>query len=308
MVSLAVERKRRAETPTAEGLLTVFRAVVRNLPTPDDSLLDRLFALECMVRAGRKAMAVSQGLLAVRREAELYIEQDWEPDVPHVAVLGQALSVIDAFGEDPPGEWGPRIATTVDQLSQRNSRFGLTSSGPPIAAVIRGLVVVNLPIPSKILDAIEAYLEASSDPVSIADLAEALARHRSTRQLAKRAAAAVFVPTKQASGAIAQWWLAERWELSLKEPIAAKASDVEDARLVALSSANPEEAPLAAMLAEVIGRGMATLVVIDSNTLVRVRERSRLWSVVENYSWRVSFLALLAAVATAKCFILEVSG
>jgi hypothetical protein len=270
------------------------------LPVRDDPLLDRLFALECLLRSGRTARATLPQLLPARRDAAWYIEQNWEPDIPHLAVLGQAISTIDASGEDPPESWVPKFSETVTEIATRRTRLGLASSPELLAAVLRGLGVIGLVPPETLLNGVRAYLTASRDPVITAGLADALARGRPNAQLARQAAVATFSsPEESTSGAVARWWLAERWEVLRQEAALVSTADLEEVQAQALSSPMPTEAAAIAMLAEVAGRSIGKLVIVSSTKLGEAREGIRLRILVENCVWRLLFSSTVGVLVLA---------
>jgi len=262
--------------------------VERDLPS--DAGRTDLFALERLLRAGREARAAAQELVPARRDAEWQVEQDWEPDVPHLAVLGQAISVLVAAGEDPPTEWVRRLAATAAELAVRRRRFSLASSPGLLAPVLRGMAVAGLTPPSAILEHVRSYLAASPDPVVAAELGEALCRHRANSALSKQAMVATFGTTKEGVVvAVARWWLVERWRALCAEPPPVKASDIEEARTQALSL--PVSAgSAAAMLAEVTGRNLGRLVIVSLTALGEIREGLRHRTIVENLVWRALFV------------------
>jgi hypothetical protein len=301
MVPLTLERRLRAHAPESDASFTIFRAAAASLPGPDDPLPDRLFALECVLRGGRQARTAAYNLLAVRREAEWYLDQEWEPDVPHLAGLGQAISTIDAAGEDPPAAWPPRLAETTAKLAARPARFGLASSPVLLACVLRGLGAAGLAPPPPLLDAARAYLAAAPDPVVTAQLAEALARHRQVSDLARQALLVTFTrPAPTPASAAARWWLAERWQALRGELAPVDQTDIEEARTQALCAPPISDAPIPAMLAEVAARSISRLVIVPGATLGRVREAAGVRTIIENLVWRVLFVVGIAAAVLAK--------
>jgi hypothetical protein len=302
-VAAAPERRLRIrlENEGNDGaVLGAFRTVARLLPTRDDPLLDRLFALECLLQAGSVARGVAHQLLPARADAAWYVEQEWEPDVPHVAILGQAISTIDAIGEDPPAHWGRRLTEATSEIASRRTKYGLISSPGLLAPVIRGMGVLGLTPPDIVIDGLRSYLTASPDPLVAAQLADALARCRSSDRLAREAARVAFTsPDQGTATAIGRWWLAERWELAHKEPAPANTSDIDQARAQALGSPPPTDAPLPAMLAEVAGRSSGRLLIIPATRLGQIQERGRKHVLIENCAWRVLFSTTLGALALA---------
>jgi hypothetical protein len=301
MVPLTHERRLRVQAQDSDVSFTVFRAAAESLPAPDDPLLDRLFALECLLRGGRQARTAAHSLLAVRREAEWHLDQEWEPDVPHLAALGQAISTFDAAGEDPPGAWPPRLAQTAAELATRPARFGLASSPALLACVLRGLAAADLAPPPAMLDAASAYLAAAPDPVVSAQLAEALARHRTASDLARHALLVTFTsPASTHASAVARWWLAERWLALRDEPAPVAQDDIEDARTQALCSPPTSDAPIPAMLAEVAAHSIGRLVIVSAAALGRAQEAAGVRTIIENLVWRVLFIVGIAAAILAN--------
>ncbi len=301
MVPLTHERRLRAQAQGNDVSLTTFRAAAEALPTPDDPLLDRLFALECLHRGGREARTAAHSLLDATRDAAWYLDQEWEPDVPHLAVLGQAISTLNAASEDPPAAWLPRLAETATKLATRPARFGLASNPTLLACVLRGLSAADLPPPSPLLDAASAYLNTGPDPVVAAQLAEALARRRTGSDLARQALLATFArPESTHPVAVARWWLAERWHALRGEPAPVSDNDLEDARTQALCSPPTTDPPIPAMVAEVTARAINSLVIVPLATLARTRESAGIRTIIENLVWRILFVVAAAATLLIK--------
>jgi hypothetical protein len=301
MVPLTPERRLRVHAQDSDVSFTIFRAAAESLPAPDDPLLDRLFALECLLRGGREARTAAQSLLAVRREADWHLDQEWESDVPHLAALGQAISTIDAAGEDPPAAWPRRLAQTAAELVARPARFGLASSPALLACVLRGLGAADLAAPPAMLDAASAYLTAAPDPVVTAQLAEALARHRTASDLARHALLVTFTsPAPTHASAVARWWLAERWQTLRGEPAPVGQNDIEDARTQALCSLPTSDPPIPAMLAEVAAQSISRLVIVPAIALGRAQETAGIRTIIENLVWRVLFVIGIAAAVLAN--------
>lgn len=304
MVPLIGPRRRGAgrelETP-----LVAFRAAVAALPTPEDAVVDRLFALECLARAGRDARAERNQLLSARRSAEDFIEEGWEGDVPHANVLGQALSTINALDDDPPSSWPGLLDETLSALEARQTRHGITTTPLVLASVIRGLTSSGHPVPNWLLDGARAYFEAGPSAAPSAELAEALGRHRSGATLAQHASEIVFSDRhgNDAGVSIARWWLAER----TKESVAPVGSEkVAAARAQAITTPAPHDPRLAAMLAEVTGRAVESLVLLSASELELLRARSRGRALVENYAWRA--LAVMTPLILAIVYLPHVLG
>jgi hypothetical protein len=287
--------------------IAAYRAAVTRLPERGDSLLDRLFALECLARGGRDARGERERLLPARRAAEAYIDEQWESDVPHAAVLGQAIAAVQALDDDPPAAWSPLLEETLGDLEQRQARLGIASDPLLLAGVIRGLAASSLPLPTRLLDSARAYFEQRPNALGAAELAEGLARHRNGRELARHAADIAFSERHASddSVAIARWWLADRWVDVLGEPVADEDA-VAAARAQAVVAAAPANARVAAMLAEVTGRGVESLMLLPSATLEVIRASARGRALVENYIWRT--LVIVAVVTVAVIYLRDILG
>ena len=287
-----------------EAPVVAFRAAVAALPTRDDAVVDRLFALECLARAGRDARTERNQLLSARRTAEDFIEEGWEPDVPHANVLGQALSTIAALDDDPPANWPELLDDTVNELAARQTRHGVTTTPLVLAAVIRGLTTSGRAVPNWLLDGARAYFEAGPTAAASAELAEALSRHRSGAQLAEHATEIVFSDRhgNDPGASVARWWLAER----LNGAASVGAEKVAAARAQAITAPAPDDARLAAMLAEVTGRAVETLVLLRASELELLRARSRGRALVENYAWRAA--AAMAPLVVAIVYLPTILG
>jgi hypothetical protein len=275
--------------------IRAYREAIARLPNREAPLIDRLFALECLARAGRDARAEREKLAPARRAAEAVIEDEWEADVPHAALLGQALAAIGALDEDPPSSWPPLLEQTLNDLAQRQTKFGIASDPILLASVIRGLATAQTLVPNRLLDAARGYFEQGPSALGAAELAEALAQHRNGEELARYAAEIVFSERHASSrgSAVARWWLADRWRSVTSEDVAA-VDVVAAARAQALMT-GASDVRTAAMLAEVAGRSVETLIVLPEAELERLRARSRGRSLMENYAWRT--LSLVAAGA-----------
>ena len=305
MVPLIGSRERGAPL---DAPLAAFRAASARLPERDASPLDRLFALECLARAGRDARPARERLLSARRAAEEFIDQHWEPDVPHVAVLGQAIAALHGLDDDPPRAWPPLLEQTLDGLGQRQARLGIASDPLLLAGVIRGLAAADLPLRAQLVDAARGYFEQRPSAVAAAELVEALVRHPAGRELARHAAEIVFSERHGAADAgvaIARWWLADRWQAATGEAVAGDEA-VAAARAQAVAAPPPENPRLAAMLAEVTGRSIESLVLLPSAELELMRAAARGRSLVENYAWRT--LVVLVGATLALVYVREIVG
>jgi hypothetical protein len=287
--------------------LVAYRAAAARLPERDDSLLDRLFALECLARGGRDARGERERLLPARRAADAYIDDQWESDVPHAAVLGQAIAALEALDADPPSAWPQLLEETLAELEQRQTRLGIVSDPLLLAGVIRGLAASSLPLPARLVDAARGYFEQRPNAVGAAELADGLIRHRNGRDLARHAADIVFSERHAADEgvAIARWWLADRWQDVLGEAVADEDA-VAAARAQAVVATPPTNTRLAAMLAELAGRGVESLVLLPSETLEVMRVSARGRSLVENYVWRT--LVIVGALTAATIYVRDILG
>jgi hypothetical protein len=280
---------RRARVARGEGLeapLVAYRAAAAALPGRDAPLIDRLFALECLAHAGREAKPTRERLLPARRTVEDYISDEWEPDVPHVNVLAQALATVAALDQDAPTAWPTLLDEALATLEPRRGRLGLASAPSVLASVIRGLAATDRPIPNWLLDAVRAYFESSPDAVTAAEFADALRRHRNAAALAHQAAEIVF-SERHASDrgvAIARWWLAERMKGELDD--VASADKIASARAQALVDDAGDHPRLGPMLAEVAARAIGSLVLLPETELERIRDRAIGRALVETYAWR----------------------
>jgi hypothetical protein len=293
MVSLMRHHQKVAQGRELDAPLEAYRKAAEALPGRDAPLVDRLFALECLGRAGREALSTKNQLLPARRTAENYIYGEWESDVPHANVLGQTLATIDALDDDPPSSWPDLLEETLQELEPRQARHGITTTPLVLVSVIRGLSTIHRPVPRWLLDAARSYFERGPTAVIAAELAEALHRHRDTEAaaLAKQAAEVVFSErhANEPGAAIARWWLAERWDGN-DGPVASPDA-IASARIQAVMSPMPTDPRLAAMLAEVSGRSAESLVLMPKTELELFRDRAKGHSVIENYGWRSLFLA-----------------
>lgn len=160
------------------------------------------------------------------------------------------------------------------------------------------------PVPNWLLDGARAYFEAGPTATASAELAEALSRHRSGAQLAAHATEIVFSDRhgNDPGVSIARWWLAER----LDGDVAVSAEKVASARAQAIATPPPRDVRLAAMLAEVSGRAVETLVLLPESELELLRARSRRRSLIENYAWRTA--AVMTPLILAVVYLRTVLG
>lgn len=296
MVSLG--RPKSAPEQKLDAPLTAFREAVAALPGRDAALVDRLFTLECLTRAGRDARTERDRFLPSRRKAEDFIEESWEPDVPHANVLGQALSTIESLDDDPPSTWPRLLTETLESLERRQTKHGITTTPVVLASVIRGLASSGLSVPSWLGDAVKSYFENSPRAQEAAELAEALSRHKGSASVTQQAVELVFNErhSSDPGAAIARWWISERLKGIVEATVSRE--KIATARAQALISETPSDPRLAAMLAEVAGRSVEDLVLLPSSELERLRDESRRQALVENLIWRGAFffIPLLLAI------------
>lgn len=283
---------------TLEAPLTAYRAAVAALPGRDEPLIDRLFALECLTNAGRNARAERDTFLPARRSAEDYIDQEWEADVPHLNVLGQALSATAALDDDPPPSWFALLDEGLAEQEKRQNRFRLDSDPIVLASVIRGLAATDSHVPGWLFDGVRGYFERSPTALVMAELADALARHRGTDalQLTRQAVEVVFSERHagDAGVAVARWWLAER--LNGLMPDIVTDEKVGSARGQTLTAAAPAKPRLAAMLAEITGRDLENLVLMTETEVEQEKMKARGRAADENYFWRTAIPTALLVV------------
>ena len=288
---------RRIRGHETELPLEQLRLAAERLPRREDSLLDRLFALECLTRAGRPASPAAATLLSARRAAERYVSESWEVDVPHLAVLAQAMSTIDAADEDAPREWAQLLDDGLLEVVGRRARFGLTSDPLLLAAVVRGLAVAELHVPPQVVDAAREYIGGKPTAAGAAELADAFARHRKGVEVASTAAVATFAATPEPAAVIAQYWLAERWRELHGDQVPVSTEAVAATRTQILAVSTPDDPRLAAMLAEIAARSINSLVVMPADTLARLRVGVRMRVFAEMYLWRALAIGVAGALA-----------
>jgi len=282
--------------PSPDAQATVLGVVQRaqeRLPERDASLADRLFALECAARGGRAVAPTVERYRPALREAEWWLDETWEADVPHAAVVGQALSAANALDVDPPSNWAGLLDEAVTALeSRRQGRFGIGGDPSLLAAVLRGLDAVQMGAPEWLLTDATAVLGERRSSEATAELADALARHRSGQPLVANAVAAAFRADEwtDADAPYARWWLASRRK-EVDHQLSARAID--DARLQALAAADPINAKAAAMVLEAAARASGELIITSAASLSadRSREDKRLRAKLAAY--RGAFLSLI---------------
>lgn len=256
-------------SPNSRGEAVVLAVVQRaqeRLPGPDAPLLDRLFALECAARGGRAVAPTVERYRDALREAEWWLDDNWQPDVPHAAVVGQALSATHALDRDPPSAWPGLLVDALAVLeARRGARFGLGGDPSLLAAVLRGLDAAQITPPEWLLTNAAAVLEEWRSAEATAELAEALARHRNGRPLVANAVAAAFKSDQwnDPDAPYAGWWLASRRE-DIEGHLVSQA--VQDARLQALTTADPADGKAAVMMMEAAARAVGDLVIVTSTS------------------------------------------
>lgn len=229
--------RRPKEATPAAIVVDLLRAAQRVLPLADLPLAERLFALECAYRAGPSGRPLVVELGPSLREAEHRVETDWEQDVPHLPELAQATSAVLAGGGEVPETWTRRLDDAARSLSKRKGRFGLRVPRL-IAPVLRGLAAAGCSVPPRLLADVAAAVTRNEDPAGLAELAEALVRLPGERDLATRTAITAFADTDGGGpeGAIARWWLAERWRDLTTGSLPVSPNLQAQARLVALAT------------------------------------------------------------------------
>lgn len=290
-------------SPDAEAaVLAVVQRAQERLPAHDAPLLDRLFALECAARGGRAVAPVIERYRDALREAEWWLQETWELDVPHAAVVGQALSAAKALDCEPPATWANQLSEALEALRRRGrSRFGLGGDPALLAAVLRGLDAADLKAPERLLEAASAVLEERRSAEATAELADALARHPSGQALVSNAVSAAFRGDDwtDADAPYARWWLASRCQ-EVDRQLSTRV--VDDARLQALVAADPLDGKAAAMVLEAGARAAGQLIIASTQVLSaeRSRHERRTGAALAGYRG-----ASLSAVLVAGLFFLH---
>jgi hypothetical protein len=282
----------RALRPSPEAEVAVLAVVQR----AQSRLLDRLFALECAARGGRAVAPSVERYRDALREAERWLDQTWEPDVPHAAVVGQALSATKALDREPPSDWGRLLDEALDALGRRGqSRFGIGGDPSLLAAVLRGLDAAEMNAPEWLLTAAAAVLEERRSAEATAELADALARHSSGQPLVSRAVSAVFKgdDSADADAPYARWWLASRRK---EVELHLNTRAVDDARLQALVAAEPLDGKAAAMVLEAAARAAGHLVIASTEVLSAARTHIERRLGVSRALYRGGLFALAATL------------
>jgi hypothetical protein len=298
VVSLIRRQRQALQTRELEAPLAAYRLAAAALPDRDASLLDRLFALECLARAGRDAVQEREQLASALRSAEAYIDDEWEADVPHAAVLGQAIAAMDALDRQAPSEWVELLDQTARELLGREGRFGLGSDPRLLASVARGLAASGVDLPPALLRTCRTYIDERPTTDGVAEIADALLRHRTGLDLAAKAVETAFSSRHATDGgaAVARWWIADRWRKLTGDDVPAPVDAVDAARTQALIGAPPAEPRLAAMLAEVAAGSLGALVLLPAAALDELSTRQSAAAIREVRLWRASAVAAAAAL------------
>jgi hypothetical protein len=279
-------------SPQAEAaVLAVVQRAQERLPDRDAPLLERLFALECAARGGRAVAPAVERYREALREAEWWIDETWEPDVPHTAVLGQGLSAAKALDRQPPSNWPALLTEALEALERRRqTRFGIGGDPALLAAVLRGLEAADMSAPEWLLAAAAGVLEERRSAEATAELADALARHPSGQALVSSAVSAAFRGDDwaDADAPYARWWLASRRK-EVDHHLSTRAID--DARLQALVAADPLDGKAAAMVLEAASQAAGQLVITSTDTLSAERSRQDRRVRVALAAYRGAFLA-----------------
>jgi hypothetical protein len=256
-------------------VLSVIQTAATRLPGREDSHLDRLFALECLARAGDAGGVYVERLRESQRQAEWWIQETWDADAPHAAALAQALATRQALSQELPAGWHEQLLDALTAIGKRRGvRFSPTSDARLVAAFLRGLAAVGLTAPKWLLKSATDAVEARSGAVGQAELADALARHPSSTDLARAAFSATFngAGIGDEDAPYARWWLATRSAPNVR--LAAVSPEaLAAARLQALATAAPGDGHVAAMLLEAAGANASDLVIDTREALARVRSK-----------------------------------
>ncbi len=288
----------RQTTPDADAaVLGVVQRAQDRLPELDAPLLDRLFALECAARGGRAVALALQRYRPSLREAEYWLDEHWEPDVRHAAVVGQAMSAAQALDTDFPSNWPDLLSEALAALERRSSSSRFNIGGDPslLAAVLRGLDAGGMTAPEWLLSAAANVLTERRSAETTAELADALARHRSGQPLVANAVSAVFNTDdwNAADAPYARWWLASRRK-EVDRHLSVQVID--DARLQALAAADPLDGKAAAMVLEAAARASGDLIIASAATLSASRSRQERLVGVKLAAYRGAFLCVLCTL------------
>jgi hypothetical protein len=168
--------------------------------------------------------------------------------------------------------WPTRLAEAVDVLSRRRGKFGIGGDPALLAAVLRGLNASGQDAPDWLLQAAAQVLGERRSAESVAELADALAQHRTRESLVANAVAGAFRSDEwpDEDAPYARWWLASRCG-EVERQLSSRAID--DARLQALATADPHDFRAAAMVLEAAARAVDQLVIATGDTLSAARSR-----------------------------------
>lgn len=272
------------------AVLAVVQRAQERLPGRDAPLLDRLFALECAARGGRAVAPVIERYRDSLREAEWWLDETWEPDVPHAAVVGQALSASRCLDRQAPSDWPALLNEAVEALERRtNSRFGIGGDPALLAAVLRGLDAADILAPEWLLTDAASVLEERRSAEATAELADALARHLNGQALVTSAISSAFRGDGwiDTDAPYARWWLAGR-RADVRRHL--NADTIDDARLQALAAAAPLEGKAAAMVLEAAANAAGELVIASTDTLSEERSRGERRTLAALASYRGALL------------------
>ncbi len=284
-------------SPDAEAaVLAVVQRAQERLPDRDAPLLARLFALECAARGGRAVAPTVERYRDALREAEWWLDETWEPDVPHAAVLGQALSASKALNRTAPSDWPRLLSEVLEALEARGkTRFGIGGDPSLLAAVLRGLDAADMNAPEWLLTSAAGVLGERRSAEATAELADALASHPSGQALVASAVSAAFRGDDWTDGdaPYARWWLASRRK-EVDRHLSTRAID--DARLQALVAADPVDGKAAAMVLETAAQAAGHLVIATTEALSAERSREDRRVHVSRALYRGGLFSLAASV------------
>jgi hypothetical protein len=274
------------------AVLTVGQRAQERLPGADAPLLDRLFALECAARAGTAGAPIAERYRSSLRDVDWWLEEEWEPDVPHTVVLAQALSATAALGLNAPVGWQDKLSSALDVLEKRRTKFGLGHDPALLAAVLRGVAATELQVPAWVRDACDSCLDEYAPVGAVAELTDALYRNAAQPGLAAKGVSAVFAGADASDhdAAYARWWLSGR------QPgisIHLGPSAVGDGRLQALAAAEPFEGRVAAMLMEVAFREAGQLIIGTEKEVADARSKADAYIRITRALYRGLFFAAL---------------
>lgn len=293
MVHLSLKpAKLQPSSDAVTAVLAVGQRAQERLPDADAPLPDRLFALECAARAGNAGAPITERYRPSLRDVDWWLEEEWEPDVPHTVILAQALSATAALGLSTPAGWQYKLSGALEVLERRRTKFGLGHDPALLAAVLRGLAATELQVPTWLLDASDSCLDEYSPVGAVAELADALYRNAAQSGLAAKAVSAAFAGADASDhdAAYARWWLAVR-QPGISSHLGPSA--LADGRLRALASAEPFEGRVAAMLMEVAFREAGQLIIGTEQEVADSRSKVDAYVRVTRAAYRGLFFAAL---------------